>query len=320
MGQRVSSRSPSHPNLAPRAVGSVLLLAGALILLAACTSVRPVVKIGLLAPFEGLYREDGYAALHGLRTAIAECAPAGMDLLPLALDDSADPQQAQRAAQKLLDDPTVQAVIGPFDLASAVATQTVLAATTWVTPFHLQPAVGFIAADAPLASAWLAPLVAAIQTTAAAERVLLLGLPSNLAADSTRATIPNVLTDEPAHALAIIRDGDAVLWLGDPAQGAAWLTELRRRSDAPFFLGTPYGAAIFAAHAPREAAAYWMLWQDVEYNRWSETHAPASTPIQANTTYVTYRAACAAMARLTHAPSPSATAWQVQAIEFPVEK
>ena len=38
-----------------------------LILATGCTPVRPVVKIGLIAPFEGLYRDSGYGALAAMR-------------------------------------------------------------------------------------------------------------------------------------------------------------------------------------------------------------------------------------------------------------
>ena len=45
------------------------------LLLAACSlsgSVKPTVKIGLAAPFEGLYRDLGYEALHAVRLAVRE--------------------------------------------------------------------------------------------------------------------------------------------------------------------------------------------------------------------------------------------------------
>ncbi len=63
------------------------------------TNTRPVVKIGLIAPFEGLYRESGYEALAAMRSAIADSplpSQVRIDILPLALDDSADPFPGQR--------------------------------------------------------------------------------------------------------------------------------------------------------------------------------------------------------------------------------
>ena len=90
--------------------------------LAGCTNVRPTIKIGVLAPFEGLHRRSGYAALEAVRAAIADFSNVDAGILPLALDDGDQPQQAVRSAQKLLADPRVAAVVGPLspDLGAAV--------------------------------------------------------------------------------------------------------------------------------------------------------------------------------------------------------
>src|SRR3954452_7384256 len=106
------------------ASGKVVLAALVLLILCGCTSIRPIVKIGLIAPFEGLYRQSGYDALEAMRQAMADCTPAGVDVLPLALDDSGDPAQAQRAAQKMLVDPAVRAVVGPLLLNDVPAVST----------------------------------------------------------------------------------------------------------------------------------------------------------------------------------------------------
>jgi branched-chain amino acid transport system substrate-binding protein len=105
-----------------------LLLAA--FLLGSCVSVRPIVKIGVLAPFEGLYRRTGYTVLEAVRRAIVDDSaanPAVFDLLPLALDDSAAPAAARRSTQKLLVDPGVGAVVGPLTPALAAATGDLLA-------------------------------------------------------------------------------------------------------------------------------------------------------------------------------------------------
>ncbi len=89
------------------------------ILLAACSaSTQPVVKIGLVAPFEGLYRPIGYEAIYAARLAIREINARGgingqrIDLV--ALDDRGDPGQATTAARQLVLDPQVVAVVGHF--------------------------------------------------------------------------------------------------------------------------------------------------------------------------------------------------------------
>jgi ABC-type branched-subunit amino acid transport system substrate-binding protein len=88
-----------------------------LLLLAACSaSTQPVVKIGLVAPFEGRYRPIGYEAIYAARLAIREInARGGIDghrIELVALDDRGDPGKAIEAARQLVLDPQVVAVIG----------------------------------------------------------------------------------------------------------------------------------------------------------------------------------------------------------------
>ena len=66
-------------------------------------------KIGLLAPFEGRYREVGYDALYAARLALAD---AGVDHIELlAVDDGGTVTTATARARALADDPQVKAVI-----------------------------------------------------------------------------------------------------------------------------------------------------------------------------------------------------------------
>src|SRR3954452_18921273 len=128
------------------ASGKVVLAALVLLILCGCTSVRPIVKIGLIAPFEGFYRQSGYDALDAMRQAMAACTPAGVDVLPLALDDSGDPVQSKRAAQKLLVDPTVRAIVGPILLDEIPVVATVITPATgipWYIPTLRTATAGF---------------------------------------------------------------------------------------------------------------------------------------------------------------------------------
>lgn len=92
-----------------------LLLLG---LLAACQPVAPVVKVGLVAPFEGRDRAVGYDAIYSARLAVREINAAGgingYRLALVALDDGGDAALAQQAAATLARDPTVVAVVGHF--------------------------------------------------------------------------------------------------------------------------------------------------------------------------------------------------------------
>jgi ABC-type branched-subunit amino acid transport system substrate-binding protein len=85
----------------------------------ACSaSTAPVIKIGLVAPFEGRYRSIGYEAIYAARLAIREInAKGGINgyrIELVALDDRGDHDRAIESARKLAIDPQVVAVIGHY--------------------------------------------------------------------------------------------------------------------------------------------------------------------------------------------------------------
>jgi branched-chain amino acid transport system substrate-binding protein len=275
-----------------------------LAVLGGCTPVPPVTKIGLIAPFEGLYRESGYAALAALRSALAECAPSGMAVVPLALDGSVDPA---RAAQKLLVDPSVRAVIGPLDLSAAAAVAGVLKdrSIPWIAPLLVNPARGFAAWPD---GAGLAALAAAVrQAMQPPARLVVAGLPPALATPGLEGA--GVLRiDEAGAAQAALQPGDALLWLGSPAEGAALLQQVTaRRPDARVWLGPQGGDPVFATHLSALQAVHWSIWIDSGYNQWAQSHEPG-TP----SSYLVYQAACTALAAAAGKASPPAPAWQLQ--------
>ena len=80
-----------------------------------CTVTRPVVKVAIVAPFTGIYREIGYQVLNGARIAVKEYNNnnSNMPLLELiAFDDEGDPTRAVEQAHKILTDEKVIVVIG----------------------------------------------------------------------------------------------------------------------------------------------------------------------------------------------------------------
>jgi ABC-type branched-subunit amino acid transport system substrate-binding protein len=100
----------SIPAIAAAPIALALLLAG-------CIQTTPrTVKIGLVAPFEGRYREIGYQVIPAARLAIREWAVrAGANEVAIELvayDDMGDPALAVEQAQKLAVDPDVAMVIG----------------------------------------------------------------------------------------------------------------------------------------------------------------------------------------------------------------
>ena len=87
----------------------------------------PVVKIGLIAPFEGLGRPLGYTVLPVVQGAIGHDNLSGRfgryRVALVAFDDSLHPPTAAAQARALAQDPDVIAVLGPWtaETASAVA-------------------------------------------------------------------------------------------------------------------------------------------------------------------------------------------------------
>lgn len=100
-----------------------------LLLLTACLppDLPSVVKIGLVAPFEGRYRYIGYDAIYAARLAVREINAAGgaggRRLELVAYDDRCDTDLAQDAARNLSVAPDVVGVIGHYcqDSTAAVA-------------------------------------------------------------------------------------------------------------------------------------------------------------------------------------------------------
>lgn len=92
------------------------IVAISLTIVTGCTKVPPVVKIGLVGPFEGRYRDVGYDAIYSARLAVRE--ENGRDDLGdyrvslVAMDDFGDPTSAQEVARSLVLDPAVIAVVG----------------------------------------------------------------------------------------------------------------------------------------------------------------------------------------------------------------
>ena len=91
----------------------------------------PVIKIGVIAPFEGTGRPLGYAVLPAIKAA-AEEANASGDLgryrvLVVAFNDDLDAPTAAAQAQALALDPDVLAVVGPWTAETAAAATPILA-------------------------------------------------------------------------------------------------------------------------------------------------------------------------------------------------
>ena len=303
--RRQGAKTPGRPPAVALALAVGLL--PALLLLGACSDVRPTLKIGVPASFEGLHRRSGYAALAAVRAAIADFPAAQAGILPLALDDGGQPQTAQRAAQKLLADGRLAAVVGPFtpQLAAAADPLLTAAGVWWLPPYAVageQWAEGLVAKAAALALHEGADgLVLAGWTP---------GWPQlDAAAWTDAAGLPVRLLDDPTD----VRSGEAVFWMGSPEAGAAYLAQLRRTQPQALFVLGPAGEdPVFAERAGDLDRVYWTIWTDDGYNRWATTHDKPSP-----NAYLIYRTTLAALEAATSVSSgPSPTSWTVQIFRF----
>lgn len=103
----------------------------ACLLLAGCTGrgAPPVVKIGLIAPFEGPSRSLGYSVLHAVRLRIQQWNDSGASprVELVALNDDGDPALAAILPDQLALDPDVMLVLGPPQGHTALASLPALA-------------------------------------------------------------------------------------------------------------------------------------------------------------------------------------------------
>jgi len=110
--------------------GLLTLVLAAALMLAACQfrfpgSTDPLVKIGLVAPFEGRLRARGYEVLYAVKLAVRQWNEAGgaggyrVELV--ALDDGGDPALAVGQVRELAVDEGVLGVVGHFTEAATVA-------------------------------------------------------------------------------------------------------------------------------------------------------------------------------------------------------
>jgi ABC-type branched-subunit amino acid transport system substrate-binding protein len=89
-------------------------------------TVKPTIKIGLVAPFEGRYRYVGYDVIYAVRLALREAnaagGVAGYSVELVAYDDGGESAMAAEQAHKLSIDPAVVAAIGHFREETTVGT------------------------------------------------------------------------------------------------------------------------------------------------------------------------------------------------------
>jgi ABC-type branched-subunit amino acid transport system substrate-binding protein len=118
---------------------------GYLLLAVGCYgSTPPVVKLGLIAPFEERYRDDGYAALYAVRLAVQERnaagGVAGRQVALVALNDNGRPDEARQRAANLAVDLDVLGVLGPLQYDAAAGPALAAQGIPWIPLASLTPA------------------------------------------------------------------------------------------------------------------------------------------------------------------------------------
>ena len=235
------------------------LLMAALFVSGCYGSTRPVVKIGLIAPFEELYRDDGYEVLNAVKLAVQERnaagGVAGRDVALVALNDNARPDEARQQAAKLAVDADVLGVIGPVKAGSAAAGPALTErglpwiALTELAPDELAGGIGLALSPETLGAAAVARLSAQPGVDSVA---LLSDWPEARAgAEATGVTVRS-LPLASAGQLASSA-GQGVAWLGDAEEGARLAAALGLQ--ATMIGGSEVGSHMFAGRAGSNAAA-----------------------------------------------------------------
>lgn len=253
----------------------LLLLVAALcaiMILAGCYgSTKPVVKIGLIGPFEELYRDDGYAALYAAKLAVAQFAAEGglpgHNVALVALNDNGRPEEAALQAQKLGIDPAVMGVIGPLQWATAHQAGPELAAhrLAWIAPVPLEPSelaggLSLSASPEQLGQQAVATL-AGLDVTAGRVAIFANQASALAGAQAAAASLEMeaaVSEAQPPAAAPLIRDVSGVVWLGDAAGGAE-VSRLRGDAvDVPLVGGPETGSPVFRGRGGAIGAATWL--------------------------------------------------------------
>ncbi len=232
---------------------------------------RPTIKIGLVAPFEGRYRYVGYDVIYAVRLALQEVNAAGgvggYNVELVAYDDGADPAMAVEQARKLAADSQVVAVIGHFREETTLAASNIYAEAgiPLVAPAVFDPVLTAGDADvyclAPpiemVASALLQHLVELEQ-----DQVALvtdggpLGAAVRQVAPSHQVQVwPVVSPDQTNWLEDVMASGvGAVLCDTDPVTAGETISALRAMNWEGHFLGGPELAAPDFAAVAEEAA------------------------------------------------------------------
>ncbi len=244
--------------------------------LTGCIRTTPeIVKIGLVAPFEGRYREIGYDVIPAARLAIREYAAesaGGMLAVELvAYDDGGDPDKAIEQAQKLALDPDVIAVIGHWREETTLAAQPIYEAAGL-------PLITFTTSDIENAPGLynLAPSLDDLQTAAVNQGtapILEIEIPGDVIDDADQFNSSHSADGQviggPGYGL-----GQFAALVGDQIDGAVYVTGSATPQDSSETFLTPEALDAFTtgyeegnlgiAAGPLAVNAYQATWLAIE--------------------------------------------------------
>ena len=214
--------------------------------------------------------------------------------MPLALDTSADPVQARRAALKMLRDDSVVAVVGPVQARTVSAVADVIAASDLALWLPTMPAT------AEKAQAMIVALIAQIE----GQSITLAGLDAawpQLSAMKWSAITGKTVTVADNADIGAAADG--VLWLGNAQEGAVFLARLRGLNPTvPFWTTNVAGDPVFFQLMQERLAGvpsgpvYWAFEMEDsgdQYTEWA-----ASQQIASPTWFAVYNATKSALAQV----------------------
>lgn len=239
---------------------------------------RPTVKIGLVAPFEGRYRYVGYDVIYAVRLGLRQANEAGgvgpstgstyyVELA--AYDDSADPAMADEQARKLAVDPEVVAAIGHFreETTAAAAGAYAEAGIPLVAPAVLNPDLTGdedpVYRLGPTAESVAEALLERASRLALGGEVVLAGQGGSLEQALQHAIrrrtgrgLPTVSVDAEGWETEVVaRDLSVLVCDLDPVRAGEVVSALRERGWSGQLLGGPaLAASDFAAVAGQAAA------------------------------------------------------------------
>lgn len=244
-----------------------------LLSLTGCTlpgATRPVVKIGLVAPFEGWYRPRGYDALWAVRLAIQEAncegGVAGCQVELVALDDHLDPHWAAQRARELVADSAVMGTVGCLSSATVQAARHIYSAAglPLITPASVEAQGDGVFVLAPTPKALVRAARGHILTVSGQPRVALLYDKGELWTEVARREVDLVadtgLDSEGWLETLLQVHPDWVICTAGARRGGEVLLQARSRGLRALFMGGPeWGTEAFLQIAGDAAQGTWFV-------------------------------------------------------------